>query len=128
MLDLAHLFIGTAMAQDAAPAAGMSSLSSLSNFLPLILIFAVFYILIIRPQQKKMAEQEKMIKALQRGDRIITSGGIYGKITKLEDDVLTIEIADGVNIKMVRAQVQGLAAKTNTTVVANDGNGDDKKA
>ena len=95
--------------------------------MPLLLIFAVFYILIIRPQQKKMADQDKMIKALKRGDRVITSGGIYGKITKLEDATLTIEIADNVNIKIVRAQVQSLAAKPDTAAIANDGSDDEKK-
>lgn len=133
MLDIAHLFIGTALAEGAAPAPAAggdmvgSSLASISNFLPLILIFVVFYVLIIRPQQKKLAEQEKMIKALKRGDRVITSGGIYGKITKLDDDTLTIEVADNVNIKVVRAQVQSLAAKTDTTIVANDSSSDEKK-
>jgi preprotein translocase subunit YajC len=130
MLDFTHLFIGTALAQTAAPAVGADAgmtLASISNFLPLILIFVVFYVLIIRPQQKKMDEQNKMIAALKRGDRVITSGGIYGKITKLDDDTLTIEIADGVNIKMVRAQVQALAAKTDTAAIANDGD-DEKKS
>jgi len=130
MLDIAHFFLPAAFAQDAAAAAPAAStgasLASLTNFLPLVLIFVVFYVLIIRPQQKKIAEQDKMIKALQRGDRIITSGGIFGKITKLEDDTLTIEIADNVNIKILRAQVQGLAAKTNTATIAND-SGEEKK-
>ncbi len=130
MLDFAHLLIGSALAQGTAPApaSGMdpnSMFASISNFLPLILIFVVFYVLIIRPQQKKMAEQDKMIKALKRGDRVVISGGIYGKITKLEDDTLTVEIADGVNVKVVRAQVQALAAKTDTAVIANDA--DEKK-
>lgn len=131
MLDIANLFIGTAWAQAAAPAAvstSGSSLASLTNFMPLLLIFLVFYVLIIRPQQKKIDEQNKMIKALKRGDRIITNGGIFGKIVRLEDDTLTVEIADGVNVKMVRAQVQGLAAKTDTAAVANDGGDEDKKS
>jgi preprotein translocase subunit YajC len=97
------------------------------NYLPFLLILVVFYFMIIRPQQKKIAEQDKMIKALKRGDRVITSGGIYGKITKLEDDTLTIEIADNVNIKMLRSQVQGLAVKNETGIVASDGSEDNKK-
>jgi preprotein translocase subunit YajC len=131
MLDIAHFFVGTASAQAAAsPAAsgGGSSLSSLTNFLPLLLIFAVFYVLIIRPQQKKLDEQTRMIKALKRGDRVVIGGGIHGKITRLDDDTLTVEIADGVNVKAVRAQVQGLAAKTDTTAIANDGGDDEKKS
>ena len=130
MLDLSQIFISQAWAQGAAPAAsGASSgfsMASISSFLPLILIFGVFYILIIRPQQQKLNEQGKMIKALNRGDRIVTSGGIYGKITGLQDDTLTVEIADGVNVKMVRAQVQSLAVKNDTGVVASE-NGDDEK-
>lgn len=130
MLDFAHLLAGTALAQDAAPAAAgaPTTIASLMNFMPLILIFAVFYVLIIRPQQKKLEEQNKLIKALKRGDRVITSGGIYGKITRLDDETLTLEIADGVNIKVVRAQVQGLAAKTDTAVIANDAGDDEKKS
>lgn len=120
MLDLAHLFISSALAQTSAavpvaPAAasdgGASSVAM--QFLPLLLIFAVFYVLLIRPQQKKLDEQAKMIKALQRGDRIITTGGIYGKIARLEgDDVLVVEIADGVQVKVARNNVASLAART----------------
>src|ERR1700690_319445 len=116
MLDIANFFIASAWAQDAAaPAAAPGGINSsmLMNFLPLVLIFGVFYVLIIRPQQKKIDEQQKMIKALRKGDRVITSGGIHGKIVKLEgDDVLIIEIAEGVQIKIGRSFVQGLAAKT----------------
>jgi len=83
------------------------------NYLPFILIFGVFYFIVIRPQQKKLDEQAKMIKALQRGDRIITNSGIHGKISKVEgDDHLMVEIADGVHVKMERSHVQALAAKT----------------
>ena len=65
------------------------------------------------PQTRKLKEQNKMIKALTRGDRIVTAGGIHGKITKLEgDDTLVVEIANGVEIKVVRSTVNALAAKT----------------
>lgn len=122
MFDITHLFASPALAQEAAAVTppGGSGTSVVMNFLPLILIFAVFYILIIRPQQKKLDDQAKMIKALQRGDRIITTGGIYGKIVKLEgDDQLIVEIADDVTIKLQRSHVQSLAAKTQP-VTAND--------
>jgi preprotein translocase subunit YajC len=128
MLDIAQLLVGTAWAQSSAappPSSGLS-IASFANFLPLLLIFAVFYVLIIRPQQKKIEEQNKMIKALKRGDRVVTSGGIYGKIVKLDDDTLTVEIANGVNIKLARANVQGLAAKTDTAAVASDGDEEKK--
>lgn len=121
MLDLAHLFIASALAQTppavpvVAPAlqADGGAGGVAMQFLPLLLIFAVFYVLLIRPQQKKLDEQAKMIKALTRGDRIITAGGIHGKVTRLEgDDALMVEIANGVEIKVVRSTVQALAAKT----------------
>ena len=112
MIDLTQLFTSPALAQDAGAASSGAS-AGLMGYLPFILIFAVFYLLVIRPQQKKLDDQNKMIKALQRGDRIITSGGIHGKITKLEGDAqLVVEIADGVQIKVERSSVQGLEAKT----------------
>jgi len=114
MFDLTQLFNSPALAQDAgASAAPAAASAGLMGYLPFILIFAVFYFLVIRPQQKKLDEQNKMIKALQRGDRIVTSGGIHGKITKLEGDTqLVVEIADNVQIKIERNSVQGLEAKT----------------
>jgi len=116
MLDIAQFFVGTAFAQaDASPIAppGGAGGSMMMSFLPLLLIFGVFYILLIRPQQKKLDEQTKMIKALQHGDRVVTAGGIHGKIVKLEgDDTLVVEIADGVQVKVVRNTVGSLIAKT----------------
>ncbi len=122
MLDITQFFIATAHAQDAVSSPpGGANTSMLMNFLPIILIFGVFYVLIIRPQQKKMDEQNKMIKALQKGDRVITSGGIYGKVTKVDgDDLLTVEIADGVQVKVARAQISGLAAKTQPVIAADE--------
>jgi len=118
MLDLTQIFTSPALAQTAAAPGnpvGGSGTSMFMNFLPLVLIFVVFYVLIIRPQQRKMDEQSKMIKALQRGDRVVTSGGIYGKITRIDGDDVTLEIADNVNIKVVRSFISGLAAKTQPT-------------
>ncbi len=124
MFDISQLIIGQAWAQGVpAPAASAGGIpSNLMNFLPLILIFLVFYVLIIRPQQKKVETQDKMIKALQRGDRIVTSSGIHGKIVKLEgDDNVILEIADNVNIKIVRSHVGSLAAKTQPVTTETDG-------
>lgn len=122
MPDFMHLLIGRAWAQTAPGAPlppGGSGTSVLMNFLPLVLIFAVFYILIIRPQQRKLDEQAKMIKALRRGDRVITSSGIHGKIARLEgDDVVILEIADGINIKLARTHIGSLAAKTDPAAPA----------
>jgi preprotein translocase subunit YajC len=133
MLDITHLFSGTALAQaPTAPveAPGGSPSSIGMSFLPLLLIFGVFYLLLIRPQQKKMDEQAKMVKALKRGDRVITSGGIHGKIAKLEgDDTLIVEIADGVQVKVVRNTVSALAAKTEPAAAAkaDEAAGEEKK-
>ncbi|MDR3425189.1 MAG: preprotein translocase subunit YajC [Alphaproteobacteria bacterium] len=112
MFDLTHFFNMAAMAQTAAPAATESPQATMINFVPFVLIFGIFYFLVIRPQQKKFSEQEKMVKALQRGDRVVTSSGIHGKITKLEGDaLLMLEIAEGVEVKIDRNNVQALEAK-----------------
>ncbi len=122
-MDISQLLITSAMAQTPqAPVTlpGGSGTSTLMNFLPLFLIFGVFYFLLIRPQQKKLEEQNKMLQALKRGDRIITAGGVHGKIVKLDgDDALIVEIADGVQIKVVRSTVSNLAAKTEPATTTN---------
>jgi preprotein translocase subunit YajC len=131
MFNPLDLLISQAWAQAAAPAAAPTGPAGLSpmlmNLLPLVLIFGVFYLLVIRPQQKKVEEQNKMIKSLQRGDRIITTGGVYGKIVRLEgDDNIIVEIADNVQIKMQRAFVQNLAAKTQPVTSADTSDADKK--
>ena len=86
-----------------------------SGFIPLILMFVIFYFLLIRPQQKKTKEHRQMIADLKKGDRIITSGGLHGRITGLDESTLTVEIADKVRVKVARgnvgARVQTSAAK-----------------
>ena len=72
------------------------------SFLPLILIFVVFYFLLIRPQAKRAKEHRAMIAALEVGTEVVTSGGILGKITELGDQIITVEIADGVRVKVQR--------------------------
>ena len=127
MFDPTHLFVSAAWAQDATPGTAGNSTPALMGYLPFILIFAIFYFLVIRPQQKKIEEQNKMIKALQRGDRIVTSGGIHGKITRIEgDDQIMVEIAEGVQIKMERGNVQGLEAKTQPLAAHGDAKNDKK--
>ena len=113
MLSMAHLFVAQAFADDAAPVAGApEGLSAgMMNYLPFILIFAVFYFLVIRPQQTKLAEQEKMIKALQRGDRVVTSGGLHGKISEVADKHVMLEIANDVHVKVLRDAVQAIESK-----------------
>ena len=91
------MFISPAYAQAAAPAAGGDMLMSLA---PLLLIFVVFYFLLIRPQQKRMAEHKKMVDALSRGDEIVTQGGLLGRVEDVGDSFITMEIAQGVKIKV----------------------------
>jgi preprotein translocase subunit YajC len=76
-----------------------------SAFVPLILMFVIFYFLLIRPQQKKQKQHRTMIENLKKGDRIITSGGVHGRITNVDENVLTVEIADQVKVKLNRGNV-----------------------
>jgi len=77
----------------------------LGMFLPLIAFFLIMYALIIRPQQRQQKEQKKMISQIKRGDQIVTSGGIHGRVTGITDDVLTLEIAERVRVKLNRSAV-----------------------
>jgi preprotein translocase subunit YajC len=88
---------------------------SLMTFLPLILIFVVFYFLLIRPQQKRQKEHKAMVEALKRGDRVVSGGGLYGTVTKVLDDAeIEVEIAEGVKVRMLRGAVQEVVAKPGT--------------
>ena len=90
-------------------------MEQMGAFLPLILIFGVFYILLIRPQQKKVKQHREMINNLRRGDKIITSGGIIGSINKVNDNKeLLIEIADSVEIKIAPGMVSDLYVSSDT--------------
>jgi len=83
------------------------------SFLPLILIFVVFYFLLIRPQQKKLKDHKAMIEGLRRGDRIVTAGGIIGTVTRVgENDEAIVEIAEGVRVRVLRSTVTTVLAKT----------------
>lgn len=82
----------------------------LAGFIPLILIFAVFYFLLIRPQQKKAKQQQEFLSSLQKGDEVVTGGGLFGKITGLTDACVTLEIADNVRVKVARQYILGPAS------------------
>jgi preprotein translocase subunit YajC len=99
--------IAYAMGQGGGAAAGGSG--GFASFIPLILMFVIFYFLLIRPQQKKTKEHRQMIENLKTGDRIITSGGLHGRITGVSETTLTVEIAEKVRVKVNRASVSGLA-------------------
>ena len=84
--------------------------SGIAQFIPLILIFVIFYFLLIRPQQKKAKEHKKMVEELKRGDRVITSGGIIGTVERIIDnEKVEVQIAENINVEVVRATgIQGL--------------------
>jgi len=98
-------FISTAYAQDAAPQGGLMS------FLPLIVIFAVFYFMLIRPQMKRSKEHKQLVSQLSKGDEVITNGGLLGKITDVSDSFVTLELADNLQIKLQRSAVANVMPK-----------------
>jgi preprotein translocase subunit YajC len=85
------------------PAGGASAGGMMSQFqgmIPLVFMFAIFYFLLIRPQQKKAKEHRALLEALKKGDLVVTAGGMHGKVSALDDQVVTLEIAPGVNVKI----------------------------
>lgn len=100
-------FINDAMAQGA----GGQQAGTLELILPLLLMFAIFYFLLIRPQQKKAKEHKKMVEALKKGDEIITSGGILAKVTDVEETFLTCKISENVEIKIQNQAVSAVLPK-----------------
>ena len=100
------MFITSAFAQTAPVAAGGSDmLSSLTGMLPLVLMFVVLYFVMIRPQMKKQKEHRSMIDALTKGDEVATAGGMLGKVTKLGDAYLTLELTEGVEVQLQRSAI-----------------------
>ena len=103
------MFVTPAYAQTGA-AAGAGDL--LLNIMPFILIFAIMYFLIIRPQRQRMKQHQEMVNSLRRGDTVVTSGGIVGKVVKVLDETeAQVEIAEGVKIKVVRSMIQDVRSK-----------------
>ena len=106
---LAALFAHPALAQSA----GAGPMGAIGSFLPLILIFAIMYFLLIRPQQKKVKDHQKMVEALRRGDQVVAQGGIIGKVTKVkEGGELELEIAENVKVRVVQSTVAQVLSKT----------------
>ncbi|MFZ2737290.1 MAG: preprotein translocase subunit YajC [Burkholderiaceae bacterium] len=100
------MFISSAFAQTVpAAAAGGDMQSSLMSMLPLVLMFVVLYFVMIRPQMKKQKEHRSMIEALAKGDEIVTAGGVLGKVTKLGESYLSLEVAEGIEIQVQRSAV-----------------------
>jgi preprotein translocase subunit YajC len=104
------MWISTAYAQGTS----MFDQSALVQFLPLILIFVVFYFLLIRPQQRKAKEHRTMLDALRRGDRVVTGGGIIGTVARVDTpnaEEVTVDIADGVRVRVLRSTITSVLAK-----------------
>ena len=100
-----NFFISDAWAQFGGGDGGILGL------LPLVLIFVLFYFLMIRPQQKRQKQHKEMTAAVAKGDEVVTNGGTLGKVTKVDDNFISLEIADGVNIKVQRHAIQMLMPK-----------------
>ena len=106
------MFISSAYAQTApAAAAGGDMQSSLMSMLPLVLMFVVLYFVMIRPQMKKQKEHRSMIEALAKGDEVVTGGGLLGKVTKLSESTVSLEVANGVEIQVQRSAVVQILPK-----------------
>lgn len=88
-------------------------MDALAQFVPLILIFAIMWFLLIRPQQKKLKEHQAMVAALRKGDQVVTQGGMIGKVTRVKDgDEIEVEVSDGVRVRVVRSTIAQVLSKT----------------
>jgi preprotein translocase subunit YajC len=127
--------ISKAYAETAAPAAATAAApgaaagappntieAALMQFAPLILIFAVFYFMLIRPQQKRYEQHKKMVEGLRRGDRVVTGGGFIGTVVKVEGDEAVVEIADGVKVSVVKSTITQVNAKTEPAAASSSAN------
>ena len=110
------MFVTAALAQEAGTAAaapGMGATDLLLQFAPILLLVVIFWLLIFRPQQKRMKAQQAMLSSINRGDTVVTTGGIVGKVTKAVDgEDLEVQIADGVRIKVVRGMISDVRSKS----------------
>ena len=106
------MFITSAFAQGAPFGLGGDSAGMITSFMPLILIIVIMYFLILRPQQRKVKQHQEMVKALRRGDTVVTNGGLVGKVTNVvDDDHIEVEISDGVRVRHLRAMVSEVRVK-----------------
>ncbi|HGG05450.1 MAG TPA: preprotein translocase subunit YajC [Aliiroseovarius sp.] len=105
-----------------AQAAGGAAPGAFGGLLvPMILVFGIMYFFLIRPQQKKLKEHQKMLEALRRGDQVVTQGGIIAKVTKIkEDNEVELEIASGVKVRVIRSTITTVLSKTEPAKAAND--------
>ena len=104
------MLVTPAYAQAAASPAGGAA--AFAQFIPLLLVFAIMYFLILRPQQKKMSQHRAMVAALKKGDQVITQGGLIGKVVGVRDDELDVELAQGVRVRVVRSSIAQVVNRT----------------
>lgn len=102
------MFVTPAYAQAAGGAGG----AAFAQFIPLVLIFAIMYFLMIRPQQKRAKQHREMVAALKKGDQVVTQGGLIGKVVSARDDELEVEIAQGVRVRVIRSTVAQVVTAT----------------
>jgi len=106
---LLNLVVSSAHAADPAPAAGPAA--GIMSFLPLVIIFVIFYFLLIRPQSKRAKEHREMVAKLAKGDEVVAAGGMLGRVTDVSETYITVEVADGVSIKVQRHAVTQVLPK-----------------
>jgi preprotein translocase subunit YajC len=111
-------FISSAFAQDAATAAATQP-SPWTSLIPFALVFVVFYFLMIKPQKKRMQQEQDFINALKKGDEVYTKSGIIGTVNGISDKVITLEVNDGVKFKILKSQIGG-SAKTLSEATVNN--------
>ena len=110
------MLISAAYAQGTGISGIFDNQGALIQFLPLVLIFVVFYFLLIRPQQRKAKDQKSMLDALRRGDRVVTGGGIIGTVARVENpEEVTVDIAEGVRVRVLRSTISSVLAKPDPT-------------
>lgn len=103
---------GLAFAMSGAPGGATGGagggMAAFQQIIPLVFMFAIFYFLLIRPQQKKAKEHKALLAAMKKGDNVITAGGVHGKVTAVEDEMVTLEVANNVNIKITKSYIAAI--------------------
>ena len=107
MMSISNLLVSNAYAEGAAPAAG----GGILDFLPLIALVAVFYFMVLRPQMKRSKEMKIMLEALQKGDEVVTSGGVIGRVTKVGESYVSLEVAEGITLQVQKGAIQTVLPK-----------------
>lgn len=103
--------VAFAMGSSAGGASAGGALGQFQGMIPLVFMFAIFYFLLIRPQQKKAKEHRALLESLKKGDLVVTAGGMHGKVSALDDQVVTLEIAPGVNVRINKGYIATITKK-----------------